>query len=473
MNLASFLNHPLTLIGIVVLGAFGLFKLILKSGLLTKVTGKETAPILHKLLNFGFVLALSVVVSGFGLEAWRIYKQIDQIQQAKKAVIGEILTNISSLDERLGFFQQILEPDTFARQLDEVRQKLVPALRRNFAVGYNRLIMEQKIASLHHMMNSSPLPTASGRSLLENLRDSGMDTETFRKFYDQLAEVERVTEDFLDTLKYIGKMGEEPTALQAEYSNRKLQVAARNISIESQVAYFYALAILRDANTGPHAVPLPDSAATTLKALEHLQPKELIDQKQTAVLLSELMEQKSQVITEKTALLFLAEQLNQEKLRNFKELDKRLKINPTDTWNEVVGKAISLRQFGRTAEAVAAFSRYGDMFAATDSTAKRYAHTAQQFTTQLDILGISGGVYIFEIKPGGTAEQAGLEVGDIIIEYNNHIITDMSVFVEAAKSVQAADTVPTTWLRLNAQDRFERHEKIIPGGILGAGTMPI
>ena len=473
MNLASFLNHPLTLIGLVVLGAFGLFKLILKSGLLTKVTGKETAPILHKLLNFGFVLALSVVVSGFGLEAWKIYKQIDQIQQAKKVVIGEILTNINSLDERLGFFQQILEPDTFARQLDEVRQKLVPALRRNFAVGYNRLIMEQKIASLHHMMNSSPLPTAGGRSLLENLLNSGMDTETFRKFYDQLAEVERVTEDFLDTLKYIGKMGEEPTALQTEYSNRKLQVAARNISIESQVAYFYALAILRDANTGPHAVPLPDSTATTLKALEHLQPKELIDQKQTAVLLSELMEQKSQVITEKTALLFLAKQLNQEKLRNFKELDKGLKINPTDTWNEVVGKAISLRQFGRTAEAVAAFSRYGDMFAATDSTAKRYAHTAQQFTTQLDILGISGGVYIFEIKPGGTAEQAGLEVGDIIIEYNNHIITDMSVFVEAAKSVQAADTVPTTWLRLNAQDRFERHEKIIPGGILGAGTMPI
>lgn len=473
MNLASFLNHPLTLIGLVVLGVFGLFKLILKSGLLSKVTGRETAPILHKLLNFGFVLALSVVVSGFGLEAWRIYKQIDQIQQAKKAVLGEILTNISSLDERLGFFQQILEPDTFARQLDEVRQKVVPALRRNFAVGYNRLIMEQKITTLRHMMNSSPLPTASGRSLLENLRDSGMDTEAFRTFYDQLAEVERVSEDFLDTLKYIGKMGEEPSALHTEYSNRKLQVAARNISIESQVAYFYALAVLRDANTGPHAVSLPESAATTLQALEHLQPKELIDQKQTAILLSELMEQKSQVNKEKTALLFLAEQLNQEELRNFKGLDKQLKINPTDTWNEVVGKAISLRQLGRTAEAVAVFSRYGEMFAATHSTAKRYAHTAQQFTTQLDILGISGGVYIFEIKPGGTAEQSGLEVGDIIIEYNNRVIIDMSGFVEAAKSGQAVDTVPTTWLRLNVQDRFERHEKIIPGGTLGALTMPI
>ena len=473
MNLASFLNHPLTLIGLVLLGAFGLFKLILKSGLLSKVTGKETAPILHKLLNFGFVLALSVVVAGFGLEAWRIHKQIDQIQQAKKAVIGEILTNISSLDERLGFFQQILEPDTFARQLDEVRQKVVPALRRNFAVGYNRLIMEQKITTLRQMMNSSPLPTASGRSLLENLRDSGMDTETFRKFYDQLAEVERVTEDFLDTLEYIGTMGEEPSALQTEYSHRKLQVAVCSISIESQVAYLYALAILRDANAGPHAVPLPDSAATTLQALEHLQPKELIDQKQTAILLSELMEHQSQVIAEKTTLLSLAEQLNQEKLRNFKGLDERLKINPTDTWNEVVGKAISLRQLGRTAEAVAAFSRYGDMFAATDPTARRYAHTAQQFTTQLDILGILGGAYIFEIKPGGTAEQAGLEVEDIIIEYSGHVITDMSVFVEAAKSAQAADTVPITWLRLNAQDRFERHDKTVPGGTLGAGTMPI
>lgn len=473
MNLASFLNHLLTLIGLVLLGVFSLLKLILKSGLLSKVTGKETVPILHKLLNFGFVLALSAVVAGFGVEAWRIHKQIDQIQQAKKAVIGEILSNISSLDERLGFFQQILEPDTFARQLDAVRQKVVPALRRNFSVGYNRLIMEQKITTLHQMMNSSPLPTVSGRSLLENLRDSGIDTETFRKFYDQLTEVERVTEDFLDTLKYTGKMGEEPSALQTEYSNRKLQVAERNIFIESQMAYLYALAILHDANSGPQTLPLPDSVATTLQALEHLQPKELIDQKQTAILLSELMVQQSQVITEKNALLLLAEQLNLEKLRNFKGLDKRLKINPTDTWNEVVGKAISLRQLGRTAEAVAAFSRYGEIFAATDSTAKRYAHTAQQFTTQLGVLGISGGVYIFEIKPGSTAEQGGLEVGDIVIEYNGHIITDMSFFVEAAKSALAADSVPIAWFRLNGQDRFERHDNTVPGGTLGAGMMPI
>ncbi|NOQ45723.1 MAG: PDZ domain-containing protein [Desulfobulbaceae bacterium] len=473
MNPTSFFNHPLTLIGLVLLGVFGLFKLILKSGLLSKVTRKETAPILHKLLNFGFVLALSVVVAGFGLEAWRIHKQIDQIQQAKKAIIGEILTNICNLDERLGFFQQTLEPDTFARQLDKVRQKVVPALRQNFAAGYNRLIMEQKITALRQMMNSSPLTTASGRSLLESLRDSGMNTEKFRKFYNQLAEVERVTEDFLDTLGYIGTMGEEPGALQTEYSNRNLQVTARNISIESQAAYLYALAILRDANTGPHAVPLPHSAATTLQALEHLQPKGLIDQKQTAVLLSELVEQKSQVIAEKTALLSLAEQLNHEKLRNFKEIDEQLKINPTDTWNEVVGKAISLRQFERKAEAVAAFSRYGEMFDATDPTARRYAHTAQQFTTQLEILGVSGGAYIFEIKPGGKAEQVGLEAGDIIIEYNGHIITDMSVFVEAAKSAQAADTVPITWLRLNDSGRFEQHNKIVPGGILGAGTMPI
>lgn len=473
MNLISFFNHPLTLIGLVLLGVFSLFKLILKSGLLSKITGKETVPILHKLLNFGFVLALGVGVAGFGLEGLKIHKHIDQIQQAKKTIISEILTTISHLDERVGFFEQTLESDDFAGQLDKVRQKVAPALRQNFAAGYNRLIIEQKITTLRQMMNSSPLPTASGRSLLESLRDSGINTEEFIKFYNQLAEVERVTEDFLDTLGYIGKMSEEPSALQAEYNNRKLHVTARNIFNESQLAYWYALAILREANTGPHAMPLPDSAAATLHALKHLQPKELIDQKQTAVLVSELAEQHSQVIAEKTALFFLAEQLSQEKLRTFKELDERLKINPTDTWRDVVGKAVSLRQFGRTAEAVAAFSRYNDMFAATDSTAKRYAHTAQQFTGQLELLGVTGGAYIFKIKPGGKAEQVGLEVGDIIIEYNDHIISDMSVFVEAEKSAHVAASVVIIWLRLNASGRFERHSKTVPGGVLGAGTMPI
>lgn len=51
----------------------------------------------------------------------------------------------------------------------------------------------------------------------------------------------------------------------------------------------------------------------------------------------------------------------------------------------------------------------------------------------------------------------------------------MSTFVEAVKSAQKAEaeTVSLTWLRLNAQNRFERQDATIRSGILGAATMPI
>jgi len=49
----------------------------------------------------------------------------------------------------------------------------------------------------------------------------------------------------------------------------------------------------------------------------------------------------------------------------------------------------------------------------------------------------------------------------------------MSTFVEAVKSAQKAETVSLTWLRLNARNRFERHDATIAGGTLGAATMPI
>ena len=64
-------------------------------------------------------------------------------------------------------------------------------------------------------------------------------------------------------------------------------------------------------------------------------------------------------------------QLRNAKLERYKEINELLKTEPTDSWNEVVVKAISLRQLGRITEAVAAFSRYGEMFSKTDPTASQ------------------------------------------------------------------------------------------------------
>lgn len=473
-SIYPYFEHPLMLTGAVLFGVLGIFKLLLSSGILLPPAQKEVAPILHKILNFGFVLALIVVVFGFGLEFWKVYKQIDQIRQAKQSITAECMTNISSIDDRLGYFEKILEPDTFHQQLDSVRKKIAPGLRSQFASGYTRVLIEQKIATLRQMLNSSPLRTGAGRSELENLHRSGVDTEKYHKFYDQLAEVEQATEDFFSTLAYVASMNDEPGDLQIEYNNKRLELAVRKINIESEIAYVLALQVLSEVTKSPHPVSLSEFVQTTVQTLKHLQPRKLsTSEEEVNALLAGLIEQKSALVAEKSSLMAASNQLSKEKLNKFEEINQLVKVNPTDTWNQVVGKAVSLRQLGRTSEAIATFSRYVDMFSATDPTAKQYVHTAQQFTTQLDLLGIQGGVYIFEVKPGSTAQQAGLKVRDVIIEYNGQTITDISIYVEAEKSARTADTVQITWLRLTAQDKFDRYSKTIPGGSLGVGAMPI
>ena len=39
-------------------------------------------------------------------------------------------------------------------------------------------------------------------------------------------------------------------------------------------------------------------------------------------------------------------------------------------------------------------------------------YTACQFTMVIDDLGVTGGLYVYEISPGGVAEKVGILVGD-------------------------------------------------------------
>ena len=133
-----------------------------------------------------------------------------------------------------------------------------------------------------------------------------------------------------------------------------------------------------------------------------------------------------------------------------------LTIKSTDTWGIVVAKAIKLRQQGRTEAAIAAFVQYGEMFTSTDPTAARYAQTAQQFTQQLSALGLEGGAYIFEVFEGDTASKVGLEVGDIIIEYNGQPIRGTNDFESVTKTAPKSERLPMAYLRLGENGQFRR-----------------
>jgi S1-C subfamily serine protease len=176
------------------------------------------------------------------------------------------------------------------------------------------------------------------------------------------------------------------------------------------------------------------------------------------------------------------EALLQGDIDGYADLEDELTVQPDDTWDIVVAKAISLRQLGRTEDAVAAFGQYGQLFTAADPTAAPYAATAQAFTRQMDEVGVvDGAVYIFTLHANSPARAAGVQVGDIIVALDAQPVRSVSDYQDAIEG--AASGVPVTLdvVRMQQGGTFQQLPITIDvpanteawPGLLGLGVMPI
>ncbi len=67
-KVATYLTHPLVLVGFVLMLVFGVHRQLIKSGLLPKVTKETGGKILHTMLKYGFWIGFTVVILGFVLQ---------------------------------------------------------------------------------------------------------------------------------------------------------------------------------------------------------------------------------------------------------------------------------------------------------------------------------------------------------------------------------------------------------------------
>ncbi|MBX2989738.1 MAG: hypothetical protein KF749_01070 [Bacteroidetes bacterium] len=72
-DVAPFLQHPLVLIGFVVLLFFGILTALLKTGILPQISKKAAAELAKRVINFGFIIALLIIALGF----WQYYREPD------------------------------------------------------------------------------------------------------------------------------------------------------------------------------------------------------------------------------------------------------------------------------------------------------------------------------------------------------------------------------------------------------------
>ena len=67
-KVAPYLTHPLVLIGFVLLLAYGLYQTLFRGNLLERVRSRESARIIRLVVHYAFILALALIMLGFGLE---------------------------------------------------------------------------------------------------------------------------------------------------------------------------------------------------------------------------------------------------------------------------------------------------------------------------------------------------------------------------------------------------------------------
>lgn len=70
-NVAPYLTHPLTLAGFVLLLFFGIHRLLIKNRVIPPVPKTEAPKIVKLFLSYGFVIAVLIIVAGFGLQAYQ------------------------------------------------------------------------------------------------------------------------------------------------------------------------------------------------------------------------------------------------------------------------------------------------------------------------------------------------------------------------------------------------------------------
>src|SRR5438876_11082756 len=90
---APYLSNPLVLVGFVLILYFGIHRALLKSKIIPPVSRTTGGQIVGRLLQYGFIIAVLVILAGFFIEGWKIYVK----EHKQKGDTDKILKGIESI----------------------------------------------------------------------------------------------------------------------------------------------------------------------------------------------------------------------------------------------------------------------------------------------------------------------------------------------------------------------------------------
>ena len=388
--------------------------------------------------------------------------------QIARVTVSELLNVVRSIDSRLALLTTLDSEDVFGQQLDDVRQRIVPSIAEIASSGYKQLMIRQQVASLRAAFNAYPLPHNANESLIQLAPEVDIPVEDLQFFYTQVREVIWATDSLFTVMDELAATDAAQTNW-IDYLRARLKLAMETLHNRSSLAYMVALKTLT------LMVNAKTTLSVSLQGLTQLKPDHLIEHAEFVNLYTQHIEVGEQLHHRRAELVELGKSLLNSSLANYEQIEQLLTINPNDEWHVVVGKGVSLRQFGRTSDAIAAFRQYSAMFQLTDPHAAKYAAIAEQFTAAFEQLGIKdGAVYVFDVADGSPAANAGIREGDIITHFDDQLISNMVMMQEHLARLVDDKVVNIRVLRLDETGNFSDFAvQIVVQKPLGVSLMPI
>lgn len=452
----------------------------MSSGLtLPIVVNPSDAPVFNITGNVGAIISQSDVAE------LTIHIGESPEEAARKArlradtIAAEVLQIVRNIDSRLFQVDAALSPDLFGEQLSEVRATVVPAAEAPFSSAYQALLVKQQMSDLRAIFADTVIPNAPGPTLVALVSESVVNPFDVQFFYDQLNEINIVSNRLLGRLEKLADAG-DASEDWVNFQQDNLAVEAQTLLNRSQLAYVTALRLFSDLKGAYPDMIIP------LEVLLYLEPRSIASPADINRYFDEYLNHSLDLLIVRAGLFETGRNLVNADLDVYAASSAELVVFDDDPWNIVSAKAVSLRQLGRITESVAAFARYGDMFSASDSTAQQYAHVGQQLTLQAEALGIIyGAIYVYEVVPGSPAARAGLAAGDVIVEFDGQNLTG-SIFLNGEEiaaiefmqgvlqNMTIGEEIPAAYLRLNEDGTFTRTAiTLVAEGQFGFGLMPI
>ena len=139
-DIAPYLSDPLVLTGFVLLLFFGIHRSLLKARIILPLTTRTGGKVVQLLLRYGFLIALLVIVLGFGLAFYKIQKEseisvsadrqrAEWAEQAKVALekrLDDMKRQLSASESRAEEFQELSK--TLAEAVNSLAQQPGPGI---------------------------------------------------------------------------------------------------------------------------------------------------------------------------------------------------------------------------------------------------------------------------------------------------------------------------------------------------------